>query len=195
MKKRICLWDIDQFTPGSSDLLHQTFFTVNIFFPSSPWLRLLQINQMFLHIPLLARLFTSILIRLSPCLSLPLCPVPLFPLSQPTLHHSGSLFFLKTSRRTWKERRETGAGVTLWGNRGCCCRSFASLVAADLTVIHPEEAGLTSHWPGLESTRAAWYRTTIVSPAHMGATNHNCCLTEVRNDWKLEVKWTQTMFT
>ena len=92
---------------------------------------------------------------LSRCLSFPLRPIPTPPSSSlPPPHHTGSLAFLKTSIRAWKGTRLRGAGT--WREcRGCFCHSSASLVAADPTVVHPEETRLTSFWPGLRSTRAA----------------------------------------
>lgn len=80
------------------------------------------------------------------------------------LHHTGSLLFLQTSVRVWKGTRPRGAGTRGGrGGRGCFRRSPAPVAVAGRTVVHPEEARLTSLWPGLGSTRAAW--RDAVAPA------------------------------
>eukprot|EP00064_Thunnus_orientalis_P003676 superscaffoldBa00000311_g3687 len=57
------------------------------------------------------------------------------------------------------ERDKAEGGRYVRGSRGCFCRfstPLAPLADAGLAVVHPEETRLTSLWPGLGPTRAAW---------------------------------------
>lgn len=90
---------------------------------------------------------------LSVCLSFPLCPIPLFLLSSttPSRRKPG----LPENKHCSVERDKAEGGRYARGSRGCFCRSSAPVVAAGLTVVHPEETRLTSLWPGLGPTHAA----------------------------------------